>query len=708
MLLIRAVMQLINSGKEEGKERLNMNTVRKIFLVGVFALTATLILAWGNGAEVKAAKKVSLKKAKITLSKKSYTYDGKKKKPSVTVKIGKKKIKKKYYTIKYTKNKKPGTAKVTVKAKKGKSSKYTDSKAKTFKIKKASRKLIPDRNAYSAVEGDGAFNIVAKPSKGSGTVTYSCSTTNVIKVTKAGKVTVVKKFDRNCKNLSKTTKDTIKKATAKVKMSIPANAYYTAASKTVTVTINKKPVRKVDTVDSIKNYKYPTLQYACETKKLTDLDWSVVTKYQVPGLAPTADDDWIKEYVQCNNLCPQGICIAGDYMLTTAYCMDSVHNSCIFIYNNKTGAYLRTLVLKDQKTHVGGITYDSKNKIIWVCHSKKDKTGLYSLQRITYSELCQYAAGQKSCVLSSTANLQKITTKPSTIAYCEKDGYIWIAQFSDPAASQKNEDEENEEETANDATNEAKMYAYEYKNGKLVQVRQVNNTAIEDYLGVHTTDATREIEQEGEIVTEKVVVIDEVYTNKGVLAKVDLTKGDILYKVGTQRIETGEQLENLLAGCKEGDILNVEICRTVEKQDTVSGSAIQVETTEVLKDQLTIGTRGEIVSRVIPAYVQGVTFTKSGKTIFSCSYGRNTTKKKFVSQLLVYGATEENNPSGMGDIELAVALPPMVEEVEMVGDEVYMIFESAATKYLEGTDGKGQSMNPIDKIVAVKFKLEVD
>ncbi len=682
-----------------------MKAVKKAWIVGAFALIASLAMAGANGEKAMAAKKKSLSKAKITLSKKSYTYDGKKKKPAVTVKLGKKKVKKKYYTVKYTKNKKPGTAKVTVKAKKGK--KYQGKKTKTFKIKKASRKLVPARSSYSAVEGDGAFQIVAKPSKGSGTVTYSCSTSNVIKVTKTGKVTIVKKFDKGCKNLSKQTKDTIKKATAKVKMSVPATAYYKAASKTVTVTINKKPVRKVNTVESIKNYKYPTLPYACETKKLTDLDWADVSKYQVPGLAPTADDDWIKEYVQCNNLCPQGICIAGDYMLTTAYCMDNIHNSCIFIYNNKTGEYLRTLVLKDQKTHVGGITYDSKNKNVWVCHSKKDKvTGLYSLQKITYSELKQYAAGKKSCILSSTANLQKIPTKPSTISYCEKDGYIWVAQFSDTAASQNANDEEDEEETDNDATNEPKMYAYEYKNGALSQVRRINNTAIEDYLGVHTTDETREIEKNGETKEEKVVVVDEVYRNTGVLTKQDLKKGDILYKVGGQRMETGEQLEKLLAKCKDGDVVDVEIHRTVLQQDTVSGSAVQIEKTEVLTDKLVAGTRGEIVFRIIPPYVQGVTFTKSGKTIFSCSYGRNTTKKKFISQLLVYGATEADNPSGMGEMELAVALPPMVEEVEMVGEEVYMIFESAAAKYLEGTDGKGQSMNPIDQIVAVKLKLD--
>lgn len=687
-----------------------MKVRKKIFMVGTFAL---MMLSLASAPDTKAKKVKSLSKAKITLSKKSYTYNGKAKKPKVTVKIGKKKLKKnKDYTVKYTKNKKPGTAKVTIKAKKpkkGKAAKYKGTKTKKFKINKASRKIALDRTMYSAVEGDGSFSIAAKASKGSGTITYSCSTSDVIKVSKTGRVTIVKKFDKSCKNLSKVSKDTIKKATAKVKISIPATAYYKAASATVTVTINKKPVRTVNSVDSIKNYKYPTLNYACETKKLTDLDWSVVTKYQVPGLAPTADDDWIKEYVQCNNLCPQGICIAGDYMLTTAYCMDDIHNSCIFIYNNKTGEYLRTLVLKDQKTHVGGVTYDAKNNIIWICHSKKDKaTGLYSLQKITYAELKQYAAGKKSCVLSNTTSLQKIPTKPSTISYSAKDGYLWVAQFSDPAKNAQVEDEKSDEETDNDATNEPKMYAYEYKDGKLSQVRQVNNTAIEDYLGVHTADTvvTGTETEAGEQEKEKVVIVDEVYRTKGVLAKQTLKEKDILYKVGGVRIETSQQLETLLAKCKEGDVLEVEIHRLTNKEEVVSGSAVQIPTTEVLKDTFTAGARGEIVYRTIPSYVQGVTFTKSGKTIFSCSYGRNTTKKKFISQLLIYGATDEKNPSGLGEIEMAVALPPMVEEVEMVGDELYMIFESAATTYLEGTDGKGQSMSPIDKIIAVKIKLD--
>ena len=687
-----------------------MKAGKRILLVGIMALI--VVVSAAGVAEAKTQKAKSLSKAKITLSKTSYTYNGKAKKPKVTVKLGKKKLKKnKDYTVTYRKNKKPGTAKVTIKAKKakkGKRAKYKGSKSKKFVIKKASRSLLLDRTAYSAVEGDGDFSIIAKASKGTGTITYSCRTSDVIKVSKAGKVSIVKKFDKSCKNLSKVTKETIKKATAKVTVTLPETACYKGASAVVSVTVSKKPARTVNCVDSIKNYKYPSLNYACDTKKLTDLDWSVVTKYQVPGLAPTADDDWIKEYVQCNNLCPQGICVAGDYMLTTAYCMDDIHNSCIFIYNNKTGEYLRTLVLKDQKTHVGGITYDSKDQMIWICHSKKDKTtGLYSLQSITYSELKQYANGKKSCVLSTTTSLQKIPTKPSTISYNQKDGYIWVAQFSDPTKSTA-ADEDSDEEIENDATNDAKMYAYEYKDGKLSQVRSINNTAIEDYLGVHTTDTKLQVKvsQTGETAEEKVVMVDQVYKTTGILAKNELKKRDILYKINGVRIETTKQLETTLEKCKQGDSLDIDIYRYQEQSEIVSGSAVKINVPTILKDKLTIENRGEIVYRTIPPYVQGVTFTKTGKTVFSCSYGRNTTKKKFLSQLLIYGATDEKNPSGLGEIEMAVSLPPMVEEVEMVGDELYMIFESAATTYLEGTDGKGQSMAPIDKIIAVKMKLD--
>lgn len=681
---------------------------RKGWLIfGIMTLAVMMFMGAAVRTEAKTKKK-SLAKAKVTLSKTSYTYNGKARKPKVTVKLGKKKLKKnKDYAVQYKKNKSAGTAKVTVKAKKKNKAGYTGSKKKTFKIKKASRKLVPDKSAYSAVEGDGAFYITAKASKGTGKITYSCSTTNVIKVTKAGKVTVVKKFDRTCKTLSSQTKESIKKATAKVKISIPATANYKAASKTVTVTINKKSVRSFNAADSIKNYSYPERSRLCPDfsnyKKLTDFSWSIVSKYQMPGLAPTADDDWTKDYIQCNNLCPQGICMAGDYMLTTAYCMDGLHNSCIFVYSNKTGEFLKTLVLKDQKSHVGGITYDDKTKNIWVCHSKKDKTtGMYSLERISYTDLVKYATGKKEYTTSSSTELHKIPTKPSTIAYNKLDNCLWVAQFSKGNSTGEDTDEEEDE----DETSVPKMVAYQYdaKENTLKQLRVSNNPAEEDYLGIKTVDQTVEGEEEGaEAVT--MVQIDSVYLSSAVelqikgqtTGKEKLKKGDILYKVDGELLKNREQLETILAKHEAGDVIALEVHRTVTEGET--------EQEQILEGSLTLAERGQVVSRTIPYFVQGITFSGT-KTIFSCSCGRNNTKKNFISELQVYDNAGSDDLSVLGDLKLAVALPPMVEEVEVVGDQVYMIFESAATTYLEGTDGKGISTCPIDKIVSVKLNLD--
>lgn len=688
-------------------------------------------------SDAKEVKKKSFAKAKITLSKTSYTYNGKAQKPKVTVKLDKKKVAKKNYTIKYTKNKNAGTAKVTIKAKKGKKAKYTGSKSKTFKIKKASRKVLPARTAYSAVEGDGAFSITAKPSIGTGMLTYSCSTSNVIKVSKTGKVTIVKKFDKNCKNLSSQTKESIKKVSAKVKISLPASTNYKAASTTVTVTVNKKPVRAFNTYDSIKNYNYPEMSRLCpgfsNYKKLTDFQWTIVDKYQMPGLAPTADDDWTKDYIQCNNLCPQGICMAGNYMLTTAYCMDDIHNSCIFVYNNKTGEFLKTLVLKDQKSHVGGITYDEKEKNIWVCHSNKDKkTGLYSLERISYADLTKYATGKKVYTTSNSVELHKIPTKPSTISYNKQDGYLWVAQFSKDASDDSSGEEDTDEEVENNDTGAARMYAYEYdaKKNELKQVRVIHNPAEEDYLGIKTTDVT----VEGEEGTEPVTMVQITSSSSTVElmlqgdtsgTKEKIKKGDILYKIDDVVITSREQLQEQLEKYEAGDKIQLEVHRTVEaeEEEPVQSPAPEQKTEEeqtpaeenpdqekVTKQQILKGTfelpeRGTVLFRTIPSFVQGITFS-GDRTIFSCSYGRNSTKKTFISELHVYNRADTEDPSMLGDLELAIALPPMVEEVEFMGDEVYMIFESAATTYLEGTDGKGQSTCPIDKIVAAKLDFE--
>ena len=101
----------------------------------------------------------------------------------------------------------------------------------------------------------------------------------------------------------------------------------------------------------------------------------------MPGLEST---DILGE--SCGYMVPQGICIAGDYMLVTAY--DSgdfyknpkqgahkINPSVLYVLSNQTPGsreLLTTIVLPD-RNHVGGVAFDGKN--IW---NRKGTVGGFS------------------------------------------------------------------------------------------------------------------------------------------------------------------------------------------------------------------------------------------------------------------------------------------------------------------------------------------
>lgn len=115
--------------------------------IAVSALVAGVILApageaygastgsKGRVTAAKVVKKQSLAMASIALSCSSYTYDGKAKKPTVTVRLGGKKlVKGTHYTVSYKGNTKAGAATVTIRGKGA----YTGTGTKTFKIARKS------------------------------------------------------------------------------------------------------------------------------------------------------------------------------------------------------------------------------------------------------------------------------------------------------------------------------------------------------------------------------------------------------------------------------------------------------------------------------------------------------------------------------------------------------------------------------------------
>ncbi|MCI8282418.1 MAG: leucine-rich repeat protein [Lachnospiraceae bacterium] len=126
-------------------------------------------------------------KATVTLSKTSYTYDGKAKKPTVTVKLGSKKLTvNKDYTVSYSNNTKIGTGKVTVTGK----GDYKGSKSVSFKIvkKQPSTKITCKKMVYKVAYGAKPFKISASSKS---KMTFTSSKPKIAAVDKkTGKVTV--------------------------------------------------------------------------------------------------------------------------------------------------------------------------------------------------------------------------------------------------------------------------------------------------------------------------------------------------------------------------------------------------------------------------------------------------------------------------------------------------------------------------------------
>ena len=159
--------------------------------------TATITVTAAEGTNYKAGSagytvtvvdgRTDISGCTVTLSPASYTYNGKERKPAVTVTSGTTTLTSGTdYTVTYTNNKTAGTATVTVT---GKGS-YTGTNSKTFKINKAAAKLTFAESSVSKKTTDEVFtNTLTKTTDGS--VTFKSSNTAVAAVDPAsGQVTI--------------------------------------------------------------------------------------------------------------------------------------------------------------------------------------------------------------------------------------------------------------------------------------------------------------------------------------------------------------------------------------------------------------------------------------------------------------------------------------------------------------------------------------
>lgn len=152
--------------------------------------------------------------ASVKLSKSSYVYDGKEKKPAVTVTNANGTVPASQYTVSYSNNKNVGTAKVTITGK----GNYSGTLTKTFKITQAQNSIQTGSATRGLSMSTRAQKITLGARAKAGTLTYR-SSNGKVKVSKTGVVTIPKNFA----------------GTVKITVTTKGNTNYKAAATTVTI-----------------------------------------------------------------------------------------------------------------------------------------------------------------------------------------------------------------------------------------------------------------------------------------------------------------------------------------------------------------------------------------------------------------------------------------------------------------------------------------
>ncbi len=179
------------------------------------------------------------------------------------------------------------------------------------------------------------------------------------------------------------------------------------------------------------------------------LDKFIFTKYRdsiyknfkciIPGIEQTNTGDG----TYSNYMTPQGVCVAGSYILITAYdgindyykemgkaAPESKKNSVIYVLDKKTNEYLTTVVL-NSKCHVGGISYNQKAGLIYVADSDNKQICM-----LNYSDIVNAANSGNDAVKVEFSKCIGVNVNPSFVTYY--GGYVYVGNFVEKKENEKN------------------------------------------------------------------------------------------------------------------------------------------------------------------------------------------------------------------------------------------------------------------------------
>lgn len=139
--------------------------------------------------------------------------------------------------------------------------------------------------------------------------------------------------------------------------------------------------------------------------------------YVLPGMITTNVSGF-----NADNMCPQAICFAKNYLLIAAYDLEGIENSVIYIVDKESKEYITSIVLSN-KSHVGGLAFDGDN--VWISNGSK-------VSAISYDSVYDAVASAADYVEVPYMATCNVLTKASYMTYY--DGKLWVGEYSESAS----------------------------------------------------------------------------------------------------------------------------------------------------------------------------------------------------------------------------------------------------------------------------------
>lgn len=127
--------------------------------------------------------------------------------------------------------------------------------------------------------------------------------------------------------------------------------------------------------------------------------------YVIPGMKSTrtflAKEG--EKKATCTSMTPQGMAIADDYILISAYCHTHEHNSVIYVIDKESHEFVKEIVLPGIP-HVGGLAYDKEHDKIWYSSNETGMAqaisiAMESFRAYDYDEATSTIAPDQVCSL---------------------------------------------------------------------------------------------------------------------------------------------------------------------------------------------------------------------------------------------------------------------------------------------------------------------